>query len=1696
MTVTRIIARLAYETGRDLFKDAPKRTMGGSSDRKTLRLKNLQPDEIEVLIAIWQDEREADNLGRVQLILAADTDVECDSRFRAEPDKSITWYRNYAEDGLWYVQTKIESDEQGLESIFTIQDRNYLDGSLVSGDGFDPAERAIQIAWAEAGGDPGGLPRLLAEQIAIVGRSLQNSEISIPIRMFAKFALEAAENLIRTGSQVFDPVDVRLAVGGALTALGLLPDEGWESDGTVARRLLVNYRLSDLMDSNGTVDQDPDELADRISEVAFTDQDGEPLTLSDSNAWRDRCLDFVRERSEASRKRLPFWVYRQVFSKDRVRGALGDRVREEILLKDASRILEFDVLDVKESLNRNEQEAARKFVEALPDDDSKQALFDLLTLPPQKALKKLAYPRDRRFTNPFTLIIEILKKLDDEVPVGTVLEIRCGRMDQGAPHGDPSVGLFSFLYGHCLAELVEQSASDSSGVRLLVDEHLLHVQLPPTLRSESAEDGESEDVTDLPTSVEWEGVPLEVSLRKHGETETALLSESVRWEPSDIDWLAFGWIMVAAADAPLKNPILELSSGTFGSLIESVIARVVPIEDLLLTKGNTTHNGELDGTAQRLEEVRADFWTLTTAQGLKLTVMSEYVDVWTALLAESVGSFVPNGVLDPRLEMLLSTDVIQNPSASRALMLWSHPLRLRWLNDYLREAMRLCAGALAGDLRLNSVNESFYLSALEGFSPHGLPPLLANSARTLMVPVGERGFSEEFAAIERDGDVSNTWKADLDDSAISEVAKQVGSYLRTHPHKADGLSLIFVLPAGGIVPQNLIELIRKSEEWKALPIYCVVVAPRESWDGIVKKFEKLETESRVGGVEQISPPLQLELLDWTGEADAAKALAGRECDIAVVPNFFGDRVDVREYSEAPQDRPGVMHVLHDDCTYPDRESDPGSVSIVLRPEAPDQALDNWSTANVRLFRSAAVSPNAPQNVDYVKLNIRFDEAGILFAALHDSSHWVVTLDRYIGRQQIESLPKSPDVLTVKEAVGQSGLLTLVVSSNAGRKFVVQRLSRKLQHICDSIPELDSEALAESVYDEIRVVAPGLILRSMGISRITEEVLGLMVAKRISEHLIPAPSNSSVWISLDEHTEWFGGDNTVRADLCRVDLFRVGGRLQLGLVVVEGKLRQTYDSHGEQQAARTAQLLREALSTSGLDDGGGFADASFWRRVILAATRDATDNASVSVMDESVFEDVTKTDFLAGDYDLAYCQALYSICIYEKQTPLVQNEIDGVTVIQSSASAILDLIEGKLDALPRMDLQTRETLDGEGPEQNGGAGHLDESLETPSEEATAGQTATAGGVSASDAEPIDTEGAADQRKRMPDEKLKTHYQTIIDTLTDFKVDVRRPDDGKPLFIEGPAFVQFRVRTGRGVHPNKIIACDAPLRLALAMDEGKALRFQIGGGTVNVEFPKEDADRYYVSASGLWQRWGGPPGDCLAVPLGVNQRDEVVEINFSLPNSPHLLIGGTTGSGKSEALNTILHGLTRHYTSDQLKLVLVDPKRTEMAAFEESPHLLGNLTFDAQAAVAVLDDAVHEMDRRYKLFESQRVRDLPKYNSAVAPEQRIPWHAIVLDEYADLVSEPADRREIEQRVLRLAAKARAAGIHLIIATQKPSAESINTTIRSNLPAQLALRCSGAIESRIIIGEAGAETLNGKGDAFLKIADRIERVQCAMV
>jgi DNA segregation ATPase FtsK/SpoIIIE, S-DNA-T family len=215
-------------------------------------------------------------------------------------------------------------------------------------------------------------------------------------------------------------------------------------------------------------------------------------------------------------------------------------------------------------------------------------------------------------------------------------------------------------------------------------------------------------------------------------------------------------------------------------------------------------------------------------------------------------------------------------------------------------------------------------------------------------------------------------------------------------------------------------------------------------------------------------------------------------------------------------------------------------------------------------------------------------------------------------------------------------------------------------------------------------------------------------------------------------------------------------------------------------------------------------------------------------------------------------------------------------------------------------------------------------------------------------------------------------------------------------------------------------------------------------------------------------------------------------------PHLLIAGTTGSGKSGCINTILSSILLRATPDDTRLILIDPKRIELSLYESIPHLLTPVVSSPKEAAIVLGNVLAEMERRYERLSTVRARNLPEANRAFRSrgEETLPYLLVVIDELADLMM--ISPQQVEDAVIRLAQKSRAVGVHLVLATQRPSVDVITGMIKANVPSRIAFAVSSQTDSRVILDQAGAESLLGQGDMLFKPlgTSRLQRLQGAYV
>ena len=339
----------------------------------------------------------------------------------------------------------------------------------------------------------------------------------------------------------------------------------------------------------------------------------------------------------------------------------------------------------------------------------------------------------------------------------------------------------------------------------------------------------------------------------------------------------------------------------------------------------------------------------------------------------------------------------------------------------------------------------------------------------------------------------------------------------------------------------------------------------------------------------------------------------------------------------------------------------------------------------------------------------------------------------------------------------------------------------------------------------------------------------------------------------------------------------------------------------------------------------------------------------------------------------------------------------------------------------------------------------------------------------------------------DDEKRSRARLIEQTLANFKVEAQVVGVNT-----GPAITQFELQPAVGVKVNKITSLDKDLALALAAHSVRIEAPIPGKGVVGIEIPNSAISVVSMREVIDSEEFETSKGK-LKYPLGKDVSG--LPVIADMTRMPHLLMAGATGAGKSGAINALLCGLLLKHTPDELKLIMVDPKMVELSVYNHIPHLLSPVVTELERVVPTLKWATREMERRYKVFAKYSCRNLESYKQLArrrADLEPMPYILVIIDELADLMMMAPD--EIETQICRLAQMARATGIHLVIATQRPSVDVITGLIKANFPSRVAFAVTSQIDSRVILDSPGAEQLLGRGDMLYMAADaaKLVRVQ----
>ncbi|MBI3636743.1 MAG: DNA translocase FtsK [Candidatus Rokubacteria bacterium] len=320
-----------------------------------------------------------------------------------------------------------------------------------------------------------------------------------------------------------------------------------------------------------------------------------------------------------------------------------------------------------------------------------------------------------------------------------------------------------------------------------------------------------------------------------------------------------------------------------------------------------------------------------------------------------------------------------------------------------------------------------------------------------------------------------------------------------------------------------------------------------------------------------------------------------------------------------------------------------------------------------------------------------------------------------------------------------------------------------------------------------------------------------------------------------------------------------------------------------------------------------------------------------------------------------------------------------------------------------------------------------------------------------------------------EELQQNAETLKRKLLDFEV------EGRIVQVSpGPIITSYEFEPAAGIKISRVVNLADDLALSLKAASVRIVGPIPGRGTVAIEVPNHEPAMVYlreIFASGDFV------GGKQRIPLAIGKDVTGGGVVADLTAMPHLLVAGATGTGKSIGLNAMICSILYKMTPAEVRFLMIDPKRLELSVYEGIPHLLSPVVTDAKEAAARLRWIAGKMDERYKLLQNKQVRSIEGYNKAVAPEERLPYWIVVIDELADLMM--VSSGDVQTSLVRLAQLARAIGIHLILATQRPSVDVVTGLIKANFPARIAFQMASKVDSRTVLDTNGAEALLGRGD-----------------
>ncbi len=1131
-----------------------------------------------------------------------------------------------------------------------------------------------------------------------------------------------------------------------------------------------------------------------------------------------------------------------------------------------------------------------------------------------------------------------------------------------------------------------------------------------------------------------------------------------------------------------------------------------------------------------LEQTWASF-VQGASDGLLHDTINVLVQQYESFLAKALSHFTKSQHLT--LYRVINQAWMLKPSDtdSWVIMPLLHPLKLKWwrqraitFNTLIERMFSNVAHAVDHRIlqrEIGTVYSSLYAPPALTFSHKGQPgQWLVAIDETLGYTLFRQPQNRESTSSDITGfnfvELAEDEQEIEQSQAVTVLSSIVQDYFETYPFARDGLTIVLLECKHSALPIMLIKrLSQQPEPEKAtLPQRIHLTVHTSKYGAALYRRIDEWLSDEAAQIEREGaaylPRITVDVLECA--LDDAIQQTSRS-DLVILVDFFAENCQELR----PKIHPN-QHRHSDSMIYPYQiKPEPfkqGEIfrEILLTPTAKSDISRLFLLCQYAGGLTAGSSLPALSDTIDLYATLSLDSWQDFLQKLHQHFNWVICYDRAIDRLLLRSTCQNQvHVIRYATGLGAQRLHHLTISS-AGRtqEIVAQRLAAQLEPMLPRLSPDQRARIANHLAERANQVSGDIVLRAAGPGVFLNELIGLVAAIFETEQTFNQqhPDSLKVWILLDDFQHWFSGRK--KPDLLFIGMYQTDDQPVIELQIIETKCVNVGAFEKETRDARLQVRSGVSRLINAFRPGKEHLDALYWYDQLYRAIA-----GNVQLTDEQhTLWSAVSNSLIQGNFQLVASGHSWIFC-YDGQAG-VTNGAD-VRLLEERASAAPEVPlhehrygQRELVNVLRALIQTTSVIEQE-QTLDWSLSHNDKTEELPNFSTYDDELLQAQSVANQDTPPFPNPGAAQAQQLSPktgdtqrpndidmsqSAQLLTHTIPPVDRgwLQQKAAEIEqalRVRDVRLYPIEvdqaeqGPSIVRFKLRLKPNQQLSKIQVHAKDLARELKLQHPPFIDNIPGTNFVGFDIPRESPAPVYLQP--ILAQMPQPKPAELPIIVGISPKGDIIIEDLS--DFPHLLVAGATGSGKSVFLRNLLLSLLAVYQPGQLELLIIDPKQTDFTIFSNLPHLRGGKVISdiKSAREALLELARREMPHRQQALKNRGVMKIKKFNQRY-PAEALPPIVAIIDEYALLKSQ-MDKKEqeaFEQDLSKLAAAARSVGIHLVVATQRPSADVITSTIKANLDARVALRVASSVNSRVVLDESGAENLLGQGDMLFRRSD----------